>query len=99
MFGAALFLAATATIGPASAGPPDIAIGARVQARDLRIEQQGEARLRIWAEPSAGDKVEVERNLPKGQRRYRNLHIQLDAEARIAAPADRSGETPSQTGE
>jgi hypothetical protein len=99
MLGAALFFAAAAAAWPVPAGPADIEINARVRARELRIEQQGEARLRVRAEPPAGDKVEVERNLPKGQRRYRNLDIKLDAEARIAGPAARSGETQSQTGE
>jgi len=99
MLGAVFFLAATAAAGPAPAGPPDIEINARVRARELRIEQQGEARLRVWAEPSAADKVEVERNLPKGQRRYRNLDIKLDAEARIAGAAGRTAETQPQTGE
>lgn len=99
MLGAALFLAATAAAGPAPTGPADIEVNARVRARDLRIEQQGDARIRVWAEPSAADKVEVGRNLPKGQRRYRNLDIRLDAEARIAGPTGRSGETASQTGE
>jgi hypothetical protein len=98
MLGAALFLAAAAA-GPPPAGPADIEINARVRARELRIEQQGEARLRVWADPSAADKVDVERNMPKGQRRYRNLDIRLDAEARIADPAGRSGETQPQTGE
>jgi hypothetical protein len=96
MLAAILFLAAAA--GPAPASSPDIEITARARAREVRIEQQGEARLRVWAEPPAADKVEIERNLPKGQRRYRNLDIKLDAEARIAGPAD-SGETQPQTGE
>ena len=65
---------------------------ARAQVRDLRIEQQGEARVRLRAEPSAGDKVAVERNLPKGQRRYRNLDIKVSAEARLARDRSQPGE-------
>lgn len=97
MPGATLIFAAAAAVAPA--GPPDIELHARVHAREVRIEQQGEARLRVWAEPSGGDKVEVERNLPKGQRRYRNLDIELDAQARVAGPPRRAAETQSQTGE
>jgi hypothetical protein len=93
MSGALLILAAAAAA--ATAPPPDISITARVRAREVRIEQQGEAKLRVWAEPSAGDKVDVERNLPKGQRRYRNLDVRLDAEARIAGPADRRNQSPT----
>jgi hypothetical protein len=92
------FILVTAAAAAAN-GPPDVAVNARVHAREVRIEQQGEARLRVWAEPSAGDKVEVERNLPKGERRYRNLDIELDAQARIAGPAERATGTRSQTGE
>ena len=93
MQGSIAFLAAAAS---AVGGLPDISINAHIRAREVRIEQQGEAHLRIRAEPSAGDKVDVQRNLPKGQTRYRNLDIKLDAEARIAPPATR---TPPPTGE
>ena len=86
---AVIFIAVVAAAGSTPAGPPDIELNARAQVRELRIEQQGEARIGLRAEPSAGDKVSVERNLPKGQRRYRNLDIRLSAEARLAAPAER----------
>jgi hypothetical protein len=96
----AIILAAAAATG---ANPalvlPDIAVHANVRAREVRIDQQGEARLRIWAEPSAHDSVKVERNLPKGQRRYRNLEIRLDAEARLAALAERAAGQQSPAGE
>ena len=86
-----IFFAVAATAGSAPSSPPDIELNARAQIRELRIEQQGEARISLRAEPSAGDKVAVERNLPKGERRYRNLDIKLSAEARLAAPpGDRS---------
>ena len=88
-----IFFAAAAAAGSAPSAPPDIELNARAQIRELRIEQQGEARISLRAEPSAGDKVTVERNLPKGERRYRNLDIKLSAEARLAAPEQRQ---PSQ---
>lgn len=94
-----VFFAAAAAGGLSPQGAPDIAVKATVRAREVRIEQQGRAQIRVWAEPSAGDKVAVERNLPKGQRTYRNLQIGLDAEARLAAPADRTPSQQPSTGE
>ena len=85
-----IFFAAAAATG--TSGLADIELTARAQVRDLRIEQQGEARVRLRAEPSAGDKVAVERNLPKGQRRYRNLDIKVSAEARLARDRSQPGE-------
>jgi hypothetical protein len=99
MPGVSLLLAAAAAGAAPAAASPDIELNARAHVREVRIEQQGEARVRVWAEPSAGDKVEVERNLPKGERRYRNLDIALHAEARLADPAAPATPNPSPTGE
>jgi len=94
-----LVLAAAAAAGGAAAHLPDIELNARVRAREVRIEQQGEAHVRVWAEPSAGDDVKVDRNLPRGQRTYRNLDVKLHAEARLAEPPARAGRDNSQPGE
>jgi hypothetical protein len=86
---AVIFIAVVAAAGSAPSAPPDIELNARAQIRELRIEQQGKARISLRAEPLGGDNIAVERNLPKGERRYRNLDIKLSAEARLAAPAER----------
>jgi hypothetical protein len=71
----------------ATAAPPDIELNARVRAREVRIEQQGRAEARVHVEPSAGQRIDVERNLPKGQASYRNLDIKVNVAARLADPA------------
>lgn len=81
-----------AAAAPAGEAPPlpTIEFQARVSARELTVEQAGEARLDVRAEPSLASDVTVTRNIPKGQQRYRNLDIRLDAQATIdpgAAPA------------
>ncbi len=70
----------------AASATPDIEINARVRAREVHIEQQGRAEARVTIEPSAGRRIEVERNLPKGQAQYRNLDLRLHVEGRIAGP-------------
>ena len=79
-----LFAQLAAQAAPVPATPPDVEFRARVQAREVEIEQQGEARARVHAEPSGGERVEVERNLPKGRVRYRNLALTVQVDARIA---------------
>ena len=78
----AILLIAQATAAPAarSAAPPDIELTARVQAREVTIEQDGPVVLRLEVEPGVTD-VEVKRNQPAGARSYRNLTI----DARVAA--------------
>jgi hypothetical protein len=80
-------LAAAAAAGSAPSGPPrDVAINATIRAREVRIEQQGRASARVFVEPSAGQRVDVERNQPKGKSRYRNLELNLHVEGRLADP-------------
>ena len=83
--------AAQATLAPATpvatAPTPDVSITARVRAREVKIEQQGEASARVYVKPSAAETIEVERNLPRGQTTYRNLDLKLTVEARLADPA------------
>lgn len=98
-----IFLATVAA--GASAPAPDISINAQVRAREVKIEQQGRANARVAVVPSAGERVEVQRNLPRGQRRYRNLELKLDVEARLADPngpgvnAAASAQNEPQTGD
>ncbi|HYD24776.1 MAG TPA: hypothetical protein VEB68_08255 [Croceibacterium sp.] len=92
----ALLLAAAAAAGSASPGPPpDVAIGASVRIRELKIEQQGRASARVFVEPSAGERIEVERNLPKGRTRYRNLELEVNVEARLADPRGAAADATS----
>jgi hypothetical protein len=87
-----LLLAAAA--GTAPANLPDIEIAAHVQAREVRIQQQGRAGAEVRVDPEAAKQVEVKRNLPAGRSAYRNLDLTLKVEGRladpIATPEDRS---------
>jgi hypothetical protein len=77
--------------------PPTIEVHARVQAKELTIRQQGEARLEVHAEPALSQRVEVTRNAPAlGQRRYRNLDIRVDAQATLADPQTAAGTAPAE---
>lgn len=71
--------------------PPDVELSARVEAREITIEQDAPVRLKVHAEPGVTD-LEVKRSQPAGARRYRNLTI----DARLAAwlsPAADAGDT------
>jgi hypothetical protein len=97
MSGLAILFAQLAAPAAAAAPPPDIEISARAKAREVRIEQQGRAEAHVVVEPSAGQRIEVERNLPQGQQRYRNLDMTLHVEGRLAGPnADSPGPSSSQ---
>ena len=82
---AASFLA-IAQAASAAAPLPDIELNARVRAREVRIVQQGRASAEVFVEPEAAQRIEVERNLPRGSARYRNLDIKVAVEGRIADP-------------
>ena len=75
-----LFAQATGTPAMAGATAPDIEISARVEAREVSIEQEGPIEVKLHAEPGFTD-AQVERNQPAGTRSYRNLVV----DARIAA--------------
>jgi hypothetical protein len=87
---------ATATAPPepatASTPRPTIEFQARVRAKEVTVEQAGEARLTVRAEPALEQAVEVRRNQPKGPRRFRNLDVTLDARATLAEPGASTGE-------
>lgn len=70
-----------------STAQPDIEINARIQAKSVKIEQQGRASARVRLEPSGGERIEVERNLPRGKSTYRNLDLRLTIEGRLTDPA------------
>ena len=100
--GGAISLLLAAAAGAAPASLPDIELAARVNARKVKIEQDGRAEVRI--EPDAGKRIDVRRNLPKGRSTYRNLELRLTIEARLADPAagpavSASAETASHSGE
>ena len=98
-----LQLTAAATPAPPAAAAnarPDIEIDVRVRAKSLRIETEGEARLEVRAEPSAGQSVEVAGKLPPGARAARNLDLRLRAAAAVADPrAQPDATTITTTGE
>ena len=78
--------AAAAAPAPAVTPLPDIELHARIRAKSITIEQRGETRLEVHAEPSAGQTVEATGKLPPGTRQARNLDVRLDAHATIADP-------------
>ena len=92
---AAAFLSIAQATAAQAAPLPDVSITARVRAREVKVEQQGEASARVYVNPSAVETVEVERNLPRGQARYENLDIKLTVEARLADPANGPSVTAS----
>ena len=71
----------------AASPAPDIALDVRVQARELRIEQRGQASLELRASPDGGTTRNVDKPQANGRRRLRNVDVRVQAEARIADPA------------
>ena len=67
-----------------SAPLPDIELNIRARARSVEIEQKGEAKLRVAAEPDAGSLADV-RVAPEaaGRTKLRNVDVNVRAEARI----------------
>lgn len=76
-----------APVAADAAPPPDIELRAHVEARSVKIEQSGTARLELHADPGVAEPVAVKRSAPNGQSRYRNLTIDLHAAARLTGPA------------
>ena len=81
----------------AASPAPDIALDVRVQAREVRIEQRGQATLELRANPDGGTVENAEKPDAPGRRRLRNVDVRVQAEARIADPAQAAPatETPS----
>ena len=97
-----LILVAQAAAPVAAADPPDIELRAHAEIRSLEIRSQGTARLALHAEPGDAPPIAVERSAPAGQKRYRNLSIDILGIARLTAPrpiAAIDTETMTNTGE
>lgn len=84
-----LIAQAVAVPGAMPATPPDVELSARVEAREVRIEQDGPIRLELRAEPGVTDML-VLRSQPAGARSYRDLVI----DARVAAWLGRDSAAP-----
>lgn len=65
---------------------PDIQLRARVTAKSVTIEKQGEASLTVRASPDAGSAVKVEAPRANGRKTIKDVTVEVDAGARIAAP-------------
>lgn len=63
---------------------PDIEINARVRARELSVEQRGEAQLRVRAEPFGAERVEIDAPRLNGQTTLSNVTVDLHASATIS---------------
>jgi hypothetical protein len=70
---------------------PDIELRIHARAKSVTIEQKGEARAQVHADPDAGSRVETV-ILPKaeGKTNLRNITVDIDAHANIADPAEKS---------
>lgn len=88
-----LLLLAAAQAAPAPA--PDIALDVRVHAREVKIEQRGETRLEVRANPDGGSQQHTDKPEAAGRQRLRDVDVRVQAEARIADPAQNAqpGET------
>ena len=102
MLGALFILqagAATVLAGPPSAEPPaatlpTIELRARVHADSLRVEQQGEARLTVAADPLLAKAIEVERSKPVPNAvTVKNVDVLLD----VFVTIDPAGGQPAVT--
>lgn len=71
----------------AAAAMPDIQIGARVRARAVTIEKQGNASLTVSTSPDGGNVVDVQAPKANGRKTLRDVEVNVRAEARIADPA------------
>jgi uncharacterized protein (DUF58 family) len=81
----------------APAPAPDIELNVHLKAKSVTIEQQGEARLTVHAEPDAGSRVETNvEPKPEGRRELRNVNVTIHAQASLADPAQNrtDSETP-----
>jgi hypothetical protein len=71
----------------AAAQAPDIELGARVRARSVTIEKQGNASLAVTTSPDGGNVVDVRAPRANGRKTLRNVEVNVRAEARIGDPA------------
>ncbi|MEA2999981.1 MAG: hypothetical protein QOK17_1814 [Sphingomonadales bacterium] len=67
------------------AAAPDIELNVHLRAKRVTIEQKGEARLAVHAEPDAGSRVETNMQpKPEGRRELRNVTVDIHAQASTA---------------
>ena len=69
-----------------AAALPDIQIGATVEARSMRIEKKGEAKLEVRADPDSGSAVKIAAPKADGAKALRNVRVTVDAQARLGTP-------------
>lgn len=87
MAGLALFIAQLAgSLAGEAANAPDLAISAHIEMKQVKIEQDGTASLELRADPGLAEPARIERSAPPGKRTYRNLVIDLTAEAWLTDP-------------
>ena len=68
---------------------PDIQLNAKVRARSVTIEKQGEARLSVTTSPDGvGNIVDVRAPRANGRKTLRNVDVNVRAEARIGLVPD-----------
>jgi uncharacterized protein (DUF58 family) len=79
-------LALLQTAAPTPA--PDIELNVHLRAKRVTIEQKGEARLAVHAEPDSGSRVETHvEPKPEGRRELRNVTVDVHAQASLAQSA------------
>ncbi|QDP19378.1 hypothetical protein [Sphingomonas xanthus] len=66
---------------------PDIQLNARIEARSMKIERHGEARLEVRSDPDGGNVVKADVSPRTKAKEQRNVVVTLDAEARIGTDA------------
>jgi len=76
-----------ALLQAATSPAPDIELNVHARVKQLRIEQKGEAKLVVHAEPDAGSRVEAHVE-PKAEGRtdLRNVTVDIHAQAALADP-------------
>ena len=83
---AGLILIAQTAASTAAVAPPDIELRAHVDIRSLEIRTQGPAQVTLHAEPGDAPPLKVERSVPPGRKKYRNLTLDILGIARLTAP-------------
>jgi hypothetical protein len=79
-----LLLQAVAPPPPA----PDIELNVHARVREVTIEQKGETKLEVHAEPDAGSRAEVNvQPKAEGRTQLRNVTVNIHAQASLADPA------------
>ena len=76
-----------------AAPAPDIELNIHARARSVEIQQRGQAKLVVTAEPDGGSEVRSEVTpRAEGRTRLRNVDVHIRAEIRIADPQQKPAE-------